>query len=149
LTGALERYAKRAERLPGVGRIAKRLVTSGSVARAPDAATALSVIGLSVALHAAGIVGWWILARAIGLEIDAASIAWVRSAAFVVTLIPLTVSGLGLREGAVVYLLSGLGVAPVDALSLSLLAFATTVVAVGMLGGVVEAFRLLTQRAAE
>jgi uncharacterized membrane protein YbhN (UPF0104 family) len=81
------------------------------------------------------------------LEIDVATIAWIRSAALVVTLIPATVGGLGVREAAVVYLMSALGVPSVDALTLSLLTFAITVVAIGMLGGIFEAFRLFTQRA--
>jgi uncharacterized membrane protein YbhN (UPF0104 family) len=141
------RWAPRAARLPIIGRLAKHIAEPATVSR-PGGAVMLAVVGLSVALHAAGIAGWWILARTIGLELDAASVVWIRSAALVVTLIPATIGGLGLREGAVVYLLSGLGVPSVDALTLSLMAFATTVAAVGIVGGVVEALRLLTERGA-
>jgi uncharacterized membrane protein YbhN (UPF0104 family) len=147
LTRLLDRYVAQLKRLPGVGRIVRHFVEPGSSTRTPAAATMLAVVWLSVALHAAGIAGWWILARAIGLEIDVATIAWIRSAALVVTLIPATVGGLGVREAAVVYLMTELGVPSVDALTLSLLAFATTVAAIGMLGGAFEAFRLFSERA--
>lgn len=98
---------------------------------------------LTLLLHALGILIWWWLAKSIDLELDVLTIAWVRSAALVVGLVPLTVAGLGLREGAVVYLLTSLGISGADALSLSLLAFAVTVLSMGVIGGIAEAGRLL------
>lgn len=55
-----------------------------------------------------------------------------------VGLIPLTVAGLGLCEGAVVYLMSLFGISGTESLPLSPLAFAVTVLAVGILSGAVE-----------
>jgi uncharacterized membrane protein YbhN (UPF0104 family) len=101
---------------------------------------------LSVAAHGFGIVAWWVLARAVGLELGLLEIAWVRSAALVVGLLPLTVGGLGLREGTTVALLSVFGVPAADALSLSLLAFTVTVLGVGVIGGLGEAVRILRKR---
>jgi uncharacterized membrane protein YbhN (UPF0104 family) len=66
----------------------------------------------------------------------------------IVGVIPATVGGLGLREGATAYLLMTLGVTSADALSLALLAFAVTVLGVGLLGGLAEAWRLLMIRPA-
>lgn len=98
---------------------------------------------ISLALHGVGILVWLLLARGLGLEVSVLALAWVRSAAMVVGLVPLTVAGLGLREGAVVFLMSVFGVGGAESLTLSLLAFAITVLAVGVLGGVVEAGLLL------
>lgn len=147
-TPAFDAWLTIANRTPGLRRVATYLTTAGTFACKPESRTIVLAILLSAALHAAGIAGWVVLARAVGLDIDAPAIAWVRSGAMVVTLMPATVGGLGFREGAVVYLMGGLGVAAVDALTLSLLAFALTVLAIGIVGGIVEASRLLTQRSA-
>ena len=60
-----------------------------------------------------------------------------------VAILPISVAGLGVREGAMVILLAPCGVAAADALTYALLAFATTILAVGLLGGLLEAIRLL------
>jgi hypothetical protein len=109
----------------------------------PKLSTVIAATMLSVAVHGLGILAWWVLARALGLDLSLLEVAWVRSAALVVGLLPLTVGGLGLREGTTVALLAFLGGAPADALSLSLLAFTVTVLGVGRVGGVAEAARLL------
>jgi hypothetical protein len=77
------------------------------------------------------------------MELAYLTIGWTRSAAVLVTVLPVSLAGLGLREGAFVLLLAPYAVAPADALAYSLLAFATTVLAVGLIGGAIEAFRLL------
>jgi glycosyltransferase 2 family protein len=113
----------------------------------PPATPALAVAAtLSMGVHGLGILAWWALARGLGLDLGVLEIAWVRSAALVVGLLPVTVGGLGLREGAVVALLAVLGVSSVDALSLSLLAFTVTVLGVGVVGGIVEASQLMRRR---
>jgi uncharacterized membrane protein YbhN (UPF0104 family) len=109
----------------------------------PAPATVIAAALLSAAVHGLGIGAWFALARALGLDVGLLEITWVRSAALVVGLLPVTVGGLGLREGTVVVLLAGFGVAGADALSLSLLAFTITVLGVGVVGGVAEAARLL------
>ena len=119
-------------------------VTGAVVPRVlPKLSTVISATMLSVGVHGLGILAWWTLGRALGLELGLLEIAWVRSAALVVGLLPLTVGGLGLREGTTVALLAFFGVAPADALSLSLLAFIVTVLGVGLVGGIAEAARLL------
>lgn len=48
-----------------------------------------------------------------------------------------------MRESAMVILLAAYGIDAADALTYSLLAFASTVLAMGLLGGVLEGARLL------
>jgi len=106
--------------------------------------TAALATVLSLCLHVVGIAIWVVLARSLGIDVDVVVIAWVRSAAMVVALVPASVGGLGLRESASIYLLGFFGVRQADALSLSLAVFAVTVLAVGFVGGCVELWRLLT-----
>lgn len=101
-----------------------------------------SAMVLSLCMHIIGVAIWFVLARALGIDLNVLVIAWVRSAAMVVALLPVSIGGLGLREGAAIYLLSFFGVTPADALSLSLAVFAATVLGVGLVGGAGEAWRL-------
>jgi len=71
------------------------------------------------------------------------SMGWVRSVVTVLTLLPISIGGVGVREGALVFTLQSLGVPAHDALALSLLVFATTILAPGLAGGAVEAAHLL------
>ena len=141
-TQSFEGVLAAAQRVPGLGWAAKRLRGAGAFNRRVGFATVAATLLLSIAVHVCGIVSWFVLARALGLDVDAATIAWIRGAAMVVALVPATIGGLGLREGTVVYLMTGLGVVSVDALSLSLLVFAVTVFGVGLVGGALEAIRL-------
>jgi len=145
-TRSLDAVLGLAKRAPGIRWAAEYLRRAGSLDRRPGFLTVVAAILLSAAVHVSGIASWFVLARALGLEVDVSTIAWVRSAAMVVALVPVTIGGLGLREGAVVYLMAGLGVASVDALSLSLLVFAVTVFAIGLVGGVLEGYGHFTHR---
>jgi len=98
---------------------------------------------LGIVVHLVGILAFALVAAALQLPLPLLTIGWTRSAAILITLVPVSLAGLGLREGAFVLLLAPYGVGAADALSYSLLAFAATIVTVGLLGGVLEAFRLL------
>lgn len=60
-----------------------------------------------------------------------------------VLLLPITISGLGVREGALLVLLGSEGVGEVPAVALGILVFATTVLIPGLLGGAREGLRLM------
>lgn len=100
---------------------------------------------LAMTSHLLGMVAYWCILRGMGLPVDFVTIAWVRSAMILATMIPLTPSGVGLREGATMMLLTSYGVGHDEALAFSLLVFGVTVLAVGLVGGVFEACRLLRQ----
>jgi hypothetical protein len=138
--------SQKLERMPGL-RWLSRTLTSAPQAQMsrvyPKLSTVTAAAVLSVAVHCLGILAWWTLARALHVEVGLLEVAWVRSAALVVGLLPLTIGGLGLREGTTVALLAVFGVPAANALSLSLLAFATTVLGVGLVGGLAECVRLL------
>ena len=59
---------------------------------------------------------------------------WVRSIVQLVTVLPISIGGLGVREGALVLTLAWFGVADHDALALAILVFATTILAPGFVG---------------
>lgn len=63
----------------------------------------------------------YILAKAMNLNIDFLFIVAVVSISAIATLIPLSISGLGVREGIFIFLLASVGVGKEDAVVLSLL----------------------------
>lgn len=106
----------------------------------------VTVFTLSVLAHLLGVLGWYLLCRSLGLDISLITVGWVRSVMILATMIPVSVSGLGLREGAAVLLLAPYGVSEESALAFSLLVFFVTAVLIGVAGGLVEAVRLIRPR---
>lgn len=102
-----------------------------------------TVFSLSIGAHLLGVLGWYLLCLSLGLDISLVTVGWVRTAIILATMIPVTVSGLGLREGAAVLLLTNYGVSQESALAFSLLVFLVTAVLIGLAGGLIEAFRLI------
>ena len=76
-------------------------------------------------------IGWHLLILmstylfCLALDIDVAfsALAWIRAIVTLAIMLPLTISGFGIREGGWIYFLGLYGVAPADAFVLSLLTF--------------------------
>jgi uncharacterized membrane protein YbhN (UPF0104 family) len=101
----------------------------------------LEVLGLSFCLQALGMGAVALLGGGIGIEIPLvfyfASLPLINMA----TAIPISLSGIGVREGTFVYFLGLKGVQPEQALCLGILFFSVQV-ATSLLGGVVYALGL-------
>jgi len=95
----------------------------------------------SLAAHLIGTIEYLFLARALGIDAGFAVVGWIRSVMLLATAIPITVSGLGLREGAAVLVFRDYGISAESALAFSLLVFATSHLAMGSIGALFEAFR--------
>jgi hypothetical protein len=126
-----------------LGRIGRRIGSAFREVARPRpndhaAALALSIVAqiLGTALYAA-------LAAAVGVGISPVTIGWIRAVVLLLLLLPVTISGLGVREGALMVLLAAEGVGGVPALALGVLVFATTVLVPGLVGGVNEGIRVL------
>ncbi len=83
----------------------------------------------------------WFAAKSIGLEISLLSLVWIRSVVFVMTLVPLTIGGIGVREAGFVALLALLGVSAPVALAFSAVNFSFQV-AIALVGALSEVWRL-------
>jgi hypothetical protein len=98
---------------------------------------------LAVLAQLLGIGAYALVAQAIGIDLSGVTIAWTRSAAMLLAILPVSVAGLGIREGALLLLLAPYGVPAAEAMAFSLIAFASSTLAAGLLGGLFEARRLL------
>lgn len=84
----------------------------------------------------------WILAQGMAINVSLIAIAWIRSVTLLLALIPVTVAGIGLREGAFIVLLQEYGVSASVAFAYALSSFAIQLM-LGLLGAVLEMFRIL------
>ena len=98
------------------------------------------LFGLSVVIHLLGILCYVLIACSLGWDISYISMGWSRSGLILATMIPISISGLGLRETAALLLLGAFGAD--EAVAFALLVFGITVLFFGSLGGIVEAWRL-------
>jgi len=114
----------------------------GSVARLSPA-TLTTLLGLSILAQMVGILVFAALGRGLDLPVSLVSMGWIRSVVVLLTVLPISIGGLGVREGALVFTLQAFGVAAHDAIALSILIFATTMVAPGLAGGFLEGGRWL------
>jgi uncharacterized protein (TIRG00374 family) len=98
---------------------------------------------LSFAAQLLGVFCYYLLATSLNLNLSLVSVGWVRSAVILIAMIPISISGIGLREGAMIVLLQQYGLTGDQAIAYSLLIFTTTILAPGISGGILEALRQL------
>lgn len=97
----------------------------------------LRLLGQSLVRNLIGTFSTYSIALGLGLPIGFAELAWVRSAAVLAAMLPISFAGLGVREASYIVLLQLHGVTPVGAAALALLQFTVSVL-VASLGGLVE-----------
>ena len=93
---------------------------------------------LSCGWQILGILFFYLLGQSLGMNIRLESFGWVRSILGFLLLFPISVSGFGVREGALLILLGYYGVVPALTIAFSFLLFARTLL-LGLAGGILEA----------
>ncbi len=97
-----------------------------------------AVLGLSFCLQALGMGAIALLGAGIGIKLPLSFYFASLPLVFIITLIPISFNGIGVREGAFIYFFGLKGVEPEPALGLGLLFFSVQV-ALSLLGGVAYA----------
>lgn len=93
---------------------------------------------LSTAYQVAWIVGVMFIGIGIGIETNPLNYFIFLPIVMVVTMLPVSISGIGVREGAFVVLFGLVGIAPSSAILLSFLSFSMAII-LGLLGGITYA----------
>jgi uncharacterized protein (TIRG00374 family) len=120
-----ERFARRLRFLPESAAGAfSRVVGGFSQYREMGLGRQAMLLGVSLAFHALVTASYWLMAVSLGIGISPAAAGWIRAFILFVTAVPLTPSGLGVREVGLVMLLAPLGISPAEAVAFSLLQFA-------------------------
>ncbi len=117
------------------------LATSGSFGVLPYSDRGY-VLGLSCVRHLGGVISTYLLARSLSLDLSVMNIGWVRSALQIILMLPISLSGLGVREGSLILMLQPYGVSAPAAVALSLLILGRGLVSPAI-GGLLEARKLL------
>ncbi len=85
---------------------------------------------------------YYLFAQALNLDLSFAAVAWVRTVVYLLILIPISFSGLGVREGAMLLLLIPYGVDAESTVAFSMLSFLAILI-MGFWGGGYELYDLL------
>jgi uncharacterized protein (TIRG00374 family) len=102
--------------------------------------TAVPALGVAMIGHATMVTGTWFLAKAFALEVDWLACFTIVPAAVLIAMMPVSIAGWGLREGAMAAGFALIGIGAESGFFLSV-AVGLMLVAVGLLGGVVWLFR--------
>jgi len=114
-----------------------RLVSSARNFRDLSRRDRRRLIGLSLSENVAATVVVYILALSVQVSLPFVVLGWVRAAVQLLVYLPISVSGLGVREGSLLLALEPYGVAGVDAIALSFLLFGVGLFT-GLIGGLLE-----------
>lgn len=114
------------ERLPLIGRKMGTVVAGLRTYLGRPGLLAVAAL-LSVVVQVGGVVQVWLIGVGLGLDVPLTYYAVIVPLVTLMTLAPVSVNGMGLRELGLVVLLAPLGVTAAPAVTLSLLLFALTV----------------------
>ena len=109
--------------------------------------TIYPVVFLALVRHLMGIISFTLVALSLDLHISLLAVGWIRVVMYALLMLPISIAGIGVREGSLIILLPEYGVAPNDAVALSFLLFVVTLVSTSA-GGLLEIKNLLGPRRA-
>ena len=122
-----------------------RLLDAVSAFQTLKMSSILLVIGCSLTSFVLLIAGSWVLMQTMDFSISLINLAWIRSVIFIITQIPITIGGIGLREAGFISLLHIYGVAEYDALAYSLMFLGIHIV-IGVIGVASEGIQYIHRR---
>ena len=131
--------------MPFIARIFRRTNSSllnavpTAVARLQKPGTLFPILALSFCLQTLGMGAVALMGKGMEIHVPGAFYFAALPMINIMTMIPITFNGIGVREGAFVYFLGLKGIEPEPALALGLLFFSMQV-AISLMGGVVYAF---------
>ncbi len=92
----------------------------------------------SIAAHLLGVVAYYAIAQSMDLGLSFMTVGWLRCVLILITMVPITFSGLGLRELTAIVLLGSMGISQGQAVTYALLVFALTILSIALIGGVYD-----------
>ena len=125
------------------GSFAGRLAAAASLYRRLPRREMAAVFGFAIAENLAAVMGLLFLAAALEIDVAWITLGWIRSVVQAVTSLPVSISGLGVREGGMIVLLEPYGISGARAVALSFLMFGRGLL-LGTVGGLLEARDHLT-----
>ena len=100
-------------------------------------------LALSAVTHLAGVLCYWLVLASMALGLSPIAGGWIRSVMLFVTLLPISLAGLGVREAGAYLVMRSYGLDGPTAVTYSLLITLVSVVGTGAIGGILESLRFL------
>ena len=104
-----------------------------------------STIGLLTVHELIGILSFYWLAVALHLPLSFVATGWIRCYIALITMLPLTIMGIGVRDGSLIFILRTYAISPALAVGYSTLLLGRTFI-LGLLGGLCELWTLWRER---
>ena len=111
---------------PRIKEVLLKLIDAANDYRDIGLPNRLLLVLYAISWHLVVIAMTYFFGLALGVPIPLSVLAWTRAIVVLILLLPMTISGFGVREGSWVFLLGLYGVSPADAFALSLLTFVPT-----------------------
>lgn len=100
----------------------------------------VKVLFYSLTLQFAVIVNYWLASRSLGINLDLTAFIFIVPVVSIIAMLPVSLGGIGVREGSLVFIMVSLGAQNAKAAMCSLLLFAMLLI-VGIIGGLIYAIR--------
>ncbi|MHB1346004.1 MAG: lysylphosphatidylglycerol synthase transmembrane domain-containing protein [Candidatus Humimicrobiaceae bacterium] len=104
--------------------------------------TLVRVIIFSLTLQFAVIVNYWLASKSLGIPLNLEVFIFIVPVVSIISMLPISLGGIGVREGSLVFLMVSLGAQNAKAAMCSLLLF-TMLLVMGIIGGLIYAIRPL------
>jgi len=102
--------------------------------------TLVKVIFYSLTLQFAVIINYWLASKALGIPLDLTAFIFIVPVVSIIAMLPISLGGIGVREGSLVFLMVSLGAQNAKAAMCSLLLFAMLII-IGIVGGIIYGVR--------
>lgn len=130
-------------RLPDIAKsYAGRFLDSAKLLNSLSWRKLCNLLFLTVLFYSAGILSFILLAHSVYILVDTKSLISIRSLSLIITSIPVSVAGFGLREGSFIVLFKSFAIEQGRIISLSFLLFGRTLL-FAMIGGFIELVNLM------
>jgi glycosyltransferase 2 family protein len=97
----------------------------------------LEILVIMFSYHLLSIIALYLIAESVNVSLSIFTFGWIRAAVLIMSMLPISYSGLGVREGIMIYLLSFYNVSPQTAFAISFLSFAKNLT-MPFVGGIIE-----------
>lgn len=122
----------------------KGFITSWREYSKDNRALTLNIL-LGVLYQIVGVLLYFILSKTIDINVSVMDFSWIFSVLSLALFLPISISGIGVREGTLVGLLGLYGVPSEKALALSMIIFLTNIIR-GLIGGVINLYYMVQQK---
>jgi uncharacterized protein (TIRG00374 family) len=102
-----------------------------------------TIITLSIITQLMGITVFYSLAMSLDIDISYVAIGWIRTVVAIAVMLPITISGIGVREGVFIFLLAQYGIGAENSLAFSIVIFVFTVLVPAVVSGILEGRKFL------